>query len=237
MLFPMRANPHFSFLCLTLLLGLVVSHPAEAKKAVDPLEGLTVNVFGDSYVANHRRPKEETWHFKLAEKHQMTYRNYGRNGSSVAFDRTQSGFGPSMTVRYADMDPQADLILLIAGHNDASMIASSLDSLELFRDSLDLLFCRLEAKYPQAKIAYVGPWYLSKDGFEQTVKVIRQVCRRHHIPFLDNYSPKCVIKVRDDEFRKVYFQNQRDTAHLNAQGHDLYLPVAEKFLLKVARKK
>ena len=25
-----------------------------------------VNVIGDSYVANHKRPKEETWHYKLA---------------------------------------------------------------------------------------------------------------------------------------------------------------------------
>ena len=35
-------------------------------------------------------------------------------------------------------------------------------------------------------------------------------------------------------FRKIYFQNEgvNDTAHLNAKGHDRFLPCAEAFLLQ-----
>ena len=37
-----------------------------------PLYGKTINIIGDSYVANHRRPKEETWHSMVASKYGMT---------------------------------------------------------------------------------------------------------------------------------------------------------------------
>jgi hypothetical protein len=42
------------------------------------------------------------------------------------------------------------------------------------------------------------------------------------------------IEADSEPFRKKYFQGGKgtDTAHLNAQGHDLFLPVAEQFLLQ-----
>ncbi len=83
------------------------------------LRGQTLAVFGDSYVANHRAPKEETWHAKWAVRHGYAYQNVGRNGGCVAFDRTRERFGPAMTVRYAQLSPEADIVLIIAGHNDA----------------------------------------------------------------------------------------------------------------------
>ena len=52
-----------------------------------PLYGKTINVIGDSYVKNHRRPYEESWHCLVAEKYKMKYRNYGRNGRCLVFDR------------------------------------------------------------------------------------------------------------------------------------------------------
>lgn len=41
-----------------------------------PLYGKTINVIGDSYVRNHRRPVNEAWHYKVAEKYGMKYNNY-----------------------------------------------------------------------------------------------------------------------------------------------------------------
>ena len=58
-----------------------------------------LNIIGDSYVKNHKRPVEEAWHYKMAKKLGLTYNNYGRNGGCVAFDRTHDGkynFGPAM---------------------------------------------------------------------------------------------------------------------------------------------
>ncbi len=193
----------------------------------------TVNVLGDSYVANHRRPTSEAWHCLWAEQNGYTYNNYGRNGGCVAWDRTKDGFGPSLLVRYKQMNPDADLVIVIAGHNDAGMIRDSKDSLSMFADSLSLLIDRIRIQCPKAQVVWVTPWYVDRPGFEPTVKTIRQVCKQKGVPVLNNYSKKSPIKVRDIDFRHRYFQGPNDTAHLNAQGHQLFLPTANKWLKKV----
>lgn len=214
---------------LTLLTFGLVSHGQS-----DPLKGLTINVIGDSYVANHKAPKEQSWHAKVAKMHGMTYNNYGRNGNCVAFDRDR--FGKAMITRYTQMTDSADIILVIAGHNDATMIGDNADSLRIFEKCLDSLFYALREKYPDGHIGYVTPWYLATKGFKPVVKVIRRMCRKHSIPLLDNYKKSSVVKVRDAEFRRRYFQSPTDTAHLNDSGHDLFLPIGEQFIISLVTK-
>ena len=96
----------------------------------------TMVVLGDSYVANHRRPKSETWHYQAACNLGLEYRNYGRNGSSVAWDRQR--FGPRMVQRCLEMTDTANVVLVIAGHNDATLLGNNRDSLHQFADSLSL---------------------------------------------------------------------------------------------------
>lgn len=192
-------------------------------------------VFGDSYVRNHRRPYEETWHFQCAANTGLEYKNYGRNGSCVAFDRTKDGFGPSMLVRYVDIDPNADIVLIIAGHNDAVKVGNDKALLEAFTDSARLLIQKLREHCPKARIGWVTPWFVDQEGFAQVVKAIKKVCKKEHVPVLDNYSKKCVIQVRDADFRKRYFQGANDTAHLNAAGHQLFYPVGLKFLQAIQK--
>ena len=188
-----------------------------------------LNVIGDSYVANHKRPKEETWHFLMAQQLGMEYNNYGRNGSCIAFDRTHDGkynFGPAMWQRYKSMRTDADYVIIIAGHNDAEKVRDNRDSLRMFRDSLVCLIKGIRQHCPKARIGFVTPWDVDRPGFRQVCKVIRKVCKAYNVPVLDNNSGKCVITTRDEEFRKKYFQRSDDTAHLNADGHRLFLPVA-----------
>ena len=201
----------------------------------DPLAGKVINVLGDSYVKNHRRPVEEAWHYKVAEHHGMKYNNYGRNGGCVAFDRTKEGFGPSLLVRYKDMDENADLVLIIAGHNDVGMVGTSKDSLTMFTDSVAKLIDCIRVQCPKAKVAWCTPWYVDRAGFKPVVKAIKKVCRKKGVAVLDNYSKKCVIKVRDDDFRAKYFQGNNDTAHLNKNGHELFVPVGDAFIKKVLK--
>lgn len=193
-----------------------------------------INVIGDSYVANHMRPKEESWHYKLAQELGLQYNNYGRNGSCIAFDRTHDGkynFGPALWQCYRAMDPAADYVVIIAGHNDADKVKDNPDSLRMFADSLDVFLKGVKSLCPHAKIGFVTAWYVHRPGFKQVSKVIQKACRRYGIPVLQNYSKKCVIKVRDEGFRAKYFQRKDDTAHLNAAGHDLFLPVARKWFV------
>ncbi len=195
-------------------------------------QSFMVNVLGDSYVANHRRPYQEAWHYLWAQQNGWQYNNYGRNGGCVAFDRTRQGFGPSLLVRYKQMDAQADLVVIIAGHNDAVFVGNSKDSLQMFTDSCALLIDRVREQCPRARVVWVTPWHVDREGFKPVVKAIRQVCRRKQVPVLNNYSKKSIIQVRDADFRKQYFQGDNDMAHLNAQGHQLFLPIAERFLHK-----
>ena len=214
-------------LILSLVMAFWCAVPMQAQKVL--------NIIGDSYVANHRRPAEEAWHAKMAAELGLKYNNYGRNGSCVAFDRTHDGkynFGPAMWVRYTEMSPDADYVLIIAGHNDAGKVGESADSLKMFADSLEVLLTGIEKLCPKARIGYVTPWYVDRPGFAPVCKVIQKVCKKHRIPVLMNYDKKCIIQVRDEKFRKQYFQAPNDMAHLNAEGHDLFLPVAKQWFLK-----
>ncbi len=199
------------------------------------------NIIGDSYVANHRRPYTETWHYKLATENNFVYNNYGKNGSCIAFDRTHDGkwnFGPAMWQRYKAMDSNADYVIIIAGHNDADMVARAVnnpkmykDSLKMFRDSLVTMIKGIKTLCPKAQIGFVTPWYVDRAGFKDVCNTIKKVCKSEGIPVLWNYDADCVIKVRDEEFRKKYFQGGKgtDTAHLNEAGHALFLPVGKKW--------
>lgn len=199
----------------------------------DPLRGKVINVIGDSYVENHLRPASEAWHSLVAQRHGMTYNNYGHNGICVAFERPDHRFGNPLTIRYRDMDPSADLVLIIAGHNDACFVGTSKDSLAVFAKTLDWLLDSIKVQCPKAKLAWVTPWRVDKPGFAPIVETIKKVCEAKGVPVLDNHSEGCIIKVQDPEFRSKYFQSPGDDAHLNVTGHELFYPIGEAFIQKV----
>ncbi len=188
-------------------------------------------VIGDSYVENHKRPYTETWHYLMAQRLGLDYQNVGKNGSSVAFDRTKEWCGQSFLQRYRQINKDADYVLIIGGHNDADKCKANRDSLRMFADSLRALISDIRAHCPKARIGYVSPWNNERVGFKQVGKIIRKMCREMNVPLLNNYSKDCPIHVRDDAFRSRYFQALRDWAHLNADGHRLYLPYAEQWFL------
>lgn len=122
------------------------------------LYGKTMVIFGDSYVQNHVRPIEESWHYKIADKYNMEYHNFGWNGNCVAYDRTAENFGPPMYERYKVLPDKADYVIVCAGHNDADRMARNGESTDLFREKLTVLCEGLIAKYPGAKLCFVTPW-------------------------------------------------------------------------------
>lgn len=193
------------------------------------LNGKIINVIGDSYVRNHKRPYQEAWHSLVAERNGMTYRNYGRNGGCIAFDRTDEGFGKSIIERYKEMNDTADYVIVIAGHNDAGKIKNNADSLGMFKAAMRQLCEGLIEKYPKAKIAFVTPWHVNRDGFVQVTDAIIEICGEYSIPVL-NAAKESGIHVGNDAFRKVYFQGPNDTAHLNALGHERFYPKGLAFI-------
>ena len=200
--------------------------------ADDSLSGKTIVFLGDSYVKNHRRPSSEAWHAKAAANLGMNYVNCGRNGSAIAFDRTKEGFGPAMTERYqTEIPDSADFIVIIAGHNDAGFIGndSEQESWKEFCSSLDTLLDGIRSKFPHARLAYVTPWAVDRPGFSEVNAQIIKACGQRGIPVLD-MAALGVIDVNNSDFRAKYFQGPNDTAHLNADGHDLLVPLGEAFI-------
>ena len=189
-------------------------------------------VIGDSYVRNHHRPVSETWHAKAAKALGMDYLNLGINGNCVGYDRTAEGYGRSVLSRIGEIPDSATVILIIAGHNDAGIIAGHEDySLRQFSDSLDIMLKRLTARFPDAATGYVTPWNVNRPCLPEVLSEIGRVCRKNGIPLLDISSG--VIKVNDPEFRGRYFQGENDTAHLNDSGHNLLVDTGVRFIQEI----
>lgn len=193
-------------------------------------------VIGDSYVRNHHCPVSETWHAKAAEALGMDYLNLGINGNCVGYDRTDEGYGNPVISRIGEIPDSTTVILIIAGHNDAGIIAEREDySLRQFSDSLDTMLKRLVARFPAAAIGYVTPWNVNRPYFPEVLSEIRRICRLNAISVLDVSSG--IIKVNDPEFRKQYFQGENDTAHLNDKGHDLMVDTGVSFIQEITSEK
>ena len=195
-----------------------------------PLYGKTVIVFGDSYVQNAANPIEDTWHYKLARKYNMEYHNWGRNGSCVAYEWETEQFGPPLYERYTALPNSADYVIVSGGHNDAVLMHRYGEDTEFFRSKLDILCSGLKQKYPTAKICFVTPWNVPQPMYKETAQAIEEVCGEYGIPVFNSVIHSG-INVRFQGFRQIYFQGPNDMAHLNAKGHDLFLPRIEPFLL------
>lgn len=220
-------NRRILFIALFTIVAVMMAY------AQNPLAGKRIGVLGDSYVRNHREPVENTWHYKFAQRHGMQYYNYGRNGNCVSVDLER--WGRAMVNRYQEMNDSLDYIVVIAGHNDATRLDSI--GIDMFRKKLTELCDGLIERYPQAQIFFFTPWIRSEQApekvhFEQVVDAILEVCASRSIPVFDAYHHSNIY-AQSDRFRDVYFQNgRRDTAHLNARGHDRFLPIAEHFIMQ-----
>lgn len=168
----------------------------------------------------------------VAQKYHMTYRNYGRNGCCIAFNRDKDGFGPSLLEKYKMMNDTADYVVVLAGHNDAEKVKDNADSLLIFKERLEALCDSLIGKYPAAKLAFITPWNVERPGFKQVIETMEEVCASRSIPIF-NAAKESGIYVGNEAFRRRYFQSPNDTAHLNAKGHQLVMNKMESFLLRL----
>lgn len=219
--------------------------PVADEVAKAPLFRKKIAFLGDSYVQNHRRPATEAWHCLLAEKYQMHYLNFGRNGNRIVFPHPKQG--TVMMQRFTEIPDDADYIIVIAGHNDANAInrlngdkAVADDSPEIkekrtammtqFSAGFHEFVTALKARYPKAKIAFVTPWAVDSPYFPFVIDTIKSETAAQGIPCYDAASLSGV-NPNDEEYRRKYFQAANDTAHLNAQGHKLMLDKIEPFFL------
>ena len=159
------------------------------------LTGKTLVAIGDSLIYGSKLGNEVTWVNKLARKHNMTVYNYGINGNSVACTNKQDQV--PMCVRYADMNPEADYVVVLGGANDKRLDVplggnNSTDPYT-FKGALNVMINGLVEKYPRAKILFMTNYRrhdsLNAIGLTDIdyVKAMEEVCHIHSIPCFNNY--------------------------------------------------
>lgn len=198
-------------------------------KAVDPLAGKKLVVIGDSYVRNHARPVEETWHYRFAEKHGMKYENFGVNGGMMILG--MKGPGTAVAERYVEMPDDADIVLVVAGHNDAEEMSRNEPDKAIaeFEAGLPTFADNLRKKYPQAELIFVSPWKNSeRKGFKKLVDIERKVLGQHDVRFFDASKFSGLDVDTADQHWELY-QCMGDAAHLSAAGHGQMLERFEQF--------
>ena len=168
-----------------------------------------------------------------------TCRNYGISGSTLAVN---SGNYNPMSVRYADMDDDADIVSVFGGTNDYGRAKySALGTIndttnDTIYGALDVLCNGLINKYPKAFIFFMTPLRradkIGNNGggylLEDVANAIKEVCYKYSIPVLDLYS-KGGCHLENTTFRGHYGGN--DKLHVNQSFMLEHLaPMIEKFI-------
>lgn len=193
----------------------------------------TINCLGDSITEGYKN-REISWADKIESLTRADKVNkYGIGGSTVS-DYVDEH---PMCKRYANMDDNADFIIIFAGNNDftRSVPIGNPDDMDTktFYGALNIMLSGLREKYPNGKFLYVTPlrmwtythplWempveYTSVNKVGKTLKDYRNAiinrCEYYEIPYLDIYNEGLygrTQKTRDS----VYI----DGLHPNDEGH------------------
>lgn len=165
--------------------------------------GKKINVIGDSIVAG----AAGNWVDFIASILGLSdARNYGIGGCRLAYygDGQSVTADDSVVARYANMDNDADIIIVHAGTNDwASQVplgnADSNNKLE-FNGALNIIMSGLRTKYPTAliifdaimeRVDYDAPTHGGVPMLiltSQYSECIKQRCDDHHFLFFDSYK-------------------------------------------------
>ena len=197
----------------------------------DHMAGMSLAMFGDSYVKGDGVGAKNTWHGRFASKHQMPYTNCGHSGYGLAAS-------PNINEGLIDICaeiPDANYIGIICGRNDstAGVVIGTNEDLSTpetaradrtFKGALNYLCSYLIDNHPAKKIFFVTPWlFPEREGDvakpEEYLDAVMEITARHGIPCLD--ARRSGIHVRSEAFRTAYFNSGEDVSHLNGAGHAL----------------
>ena len=223
---------------LFLILCLMLSTPSLGVDSISKtgLEGRRFLVLGDSYTAGYGLDTpEQDWTYLLADRWNMTQRNYSISGSSFASGPL--GYYP-MVDRCRDLpeDSDLDFVLLQGGSNDwADDIPlgqeNSTDP-ETFLGALNIILDLLQEKYPEATLVCFTPWI--SDGTQNQAGCTAQDYTDAMLRICDAQGIVCYnasnaqengMYLNDGDFRRQFCLSQGDWYHLNPQGHAMFAPI------------
>jgi lysophospholipase L1-like esterase len=216
------------------------------RRLILKLEGLKVNFLGDSItegVGLKEETKTETVYHALLTKECgfKVARNYGISGTRFAHqllggDKTELDYVDknAFSIRYKDMDDDADLVVVFGGTNDYghgnAPIGDFFDRTpETFYGACHYLFRGLIRKYLGKQIVIMTPLHrtgeLSQVGdgrkarptlsLRGYVDIIREVAEYYSLPVIDLYR-ESGLQPELEEIQTTYIP---DGLHPNEAGH------------------
>lgn len=176
------------------------------------LKGMKINFLGDSITEGVGTSRPECRYVDLiAADCGCICRNYGISGTRIARQYHPTVDNPSFDLdfpsRVAEMDPDADIIVVFGGtndfgHGDASIGTPDDRTKDTFYGGLHELFTRLIEKYPTSKIVILTPLHRCNednprgDGNKPAdvgnlkfyTNIIREVAEWYSLPVLDLFA-------------------------------------------------
>jgi len=152
----------------------------------------------DSFVKGYTLKDTETWLYKIAQRNNIIYYNYGINGNDLNGEN-------GVALRFSDMIDELDYIVVLMGHNDANpdlhngiAVSIGLDedtALFTFKGVLNILINGLLNKYHMSKILFLSSF--NRKGIELPyVEAIGEICEKYSVNFYNNYkSSRVAFKI------------------------------------------
>lgn len=209
----------------------------KARAFYDILKGKTFTVIGDSYLAGNGLDKNLVWPALLAKKYDMTFNNYGMNGSTMSNFVTTNN---PMVVRYANMvDNNPDIVIIEGGRNDYNKNVpigenGSTDT-KTMKGAARFLITKVQEKYPNALIICLTVWEVGGSAnsagnlCSDYGKALLEVCADMGVPCINAMDQAATgVYMTDANFRNKYCMKASDISHLNEAGMKLVFPAFEK---------
>lgn len=170
------------------------------------LEGKKVNFLGDSITYGSGASKDENKYCAVLTRNEKLAagRCYGIGGTRFAVQKTPSeiaDFDRDFCSRVAEMDPDADLVVVFGGtndygHGDAPLGTFADRTPDTFYGACHTLMTSLIEKYIGKPIVFLTPLHREGDTTPKAdgstlstyVEIIKEVARYYALPVLDLYA-------------------------------------------------
>ena len=207
------------------------------------LQGLKINFLGDSITEGHGCSSvEKQFTSLIAAQYGAVTRCYGIGGTRLA-KQTKPSDNPRHDLdfpsRVAEMDPDADLIVVFGGtndfgHGDAPFGEFSDRTADTFCGALHVLYTALLEKYPDKQIMVMTPLHRSSENIPnmhgkilaEYVDMIRKAAEYYSLPVLDLWAVSGIqpaVPVMKEKYMP-------DGLHPNDAGHVLLTNKIAKFI-------
>ena len=207
------------------------------------LQGLKINFLGDSITEGHGCSSvEKQFTSLIAAQYGAVTRSYGIGGTRLA-KQTKPSDNPRHDLdfpsRVAEMDPDADLIVVFGGtndfgHGDAPFGEFSDRTADTFCGALHVLYTALLEKYPDKQIMVMTPLHRSSENIPnmhgkilaEYVDMIRKAAEYYSLPVLDLWAVSGIqpaVPVMKEKYMP-------DGLHPNDAGHVILTNKIAKFI-------